>query len=49
MWHDGGIRKCYGGDHFTLYKFYQVNVSYTLNLHDVICQLYLNKAGKNTS
>ena len=26
---------------------YQVNTLYTLNLHNVICQLYLSKAGKN--
>ena len=25
---------------------YQINNLYTLNLHKIICQLYLNKAGK---
>ena len=28
------------------YRGYQINVLYTLNLHNVVCQLYLNKAGK---
>ena len=26
---------------------YEITTLYTLNLHHVICQLYLNKAGKN--
>ena len=28
---------------------YQIITLYTLNLHNVSCQLYLNKAGKNAS
>lgn len=27
---------------------YQINMLYNLNLHDVICQLYLDKAGAKT-
>lgn len=29
-----------------LHYVYQINVLYTLNLHNDICQLYLSKAGK---
>lgn len=32
----------YGGNHFALHK-YQINM-YSLNLHVVLCQLYLTKA-----
>lgn len=38
-----------GGKHFAIYSKYQIN-KYTFNLHNVIHQLYLNKAGeKNRS
>lgn len=33
----------YGGNHFALHN-YQINM-YSLNLHIVLCQLYLTKAG----
>ena len=33
------------GNHFAIYK-YQINMLYTLNVYNVICQLYLDKAGK---
>lgn len=35
----------YGGNHFAIYVF-QINMLYTLNLHSVICQLYLNATGR---
>ena len=31
-----------GGNHIAVYKIYQTNTSYTLNLHNVICQSCLN-------
>ena len=45
MWHDGGVNQHYSGNHFVKY-IYQVNILYTLNVHNVICQLHLNKAEK---
>lgn len=42
---DRGVSSCYSGNHFAIYV-YQINTSYTLNLREVICQLYLNKARK---
>ena len=33
--------------HFSLYVYiFQIITLYTLNLHNVICQLYFNKVGK---
>ena len=34
------------GDHFARYTYIKTTTSYTLNSHNVICQLDLNKAGK---
>ena len=42
------LAKGYGGNYFAIHKIkymYQINTLYTLNLHNVICQLYLNNAG----
>ena len=33
-----------GGYHFA-YALYQINTLYTLNLHNVMSQLHLNKSG----
>ena len=46
MWADGGISKSYGGNPFVI-EVCQINM-YTLNLHNVKCQLYLNKFGRKT-
>ena len=29
------------------YQMYKINMFYSLNLHNVICQSYLHKAGEN--
>ena len=34
-----------GGNYFAIYSKYQINMLYTLNLHNVIRQLYLNRSG----
>ena len=47
MWCDGGVSYCYSGNHFAICKCIRSTpLLYTLNLYNVICQLYLNKAGE---
>ena len=43
MWHDGSVNYPYGGDHVAIYKCIKSTLLYTLDLHTVIVQLYLNK------
>ena len=43
MWHDGSVNYRYGGDHVAIYKCIKSTLLYTLDLHTVIVQLYLNK------
>ena len=38
--HDRGAHSHYNGNHITIYK---QNSTYTLNAHNVICQIYFNK------
>ena len=40
------VNQMFCGDHFTVYLS-QIIVLYTLNLHSVVCQLYLNKLREN--
>lgn len=46
MWGEGCVKQSYCGKHVQ-YIQYEVVLLYTLNLYDVICQLYLNKAEKH--
>lgn len=39
-----GLSLCNIGDHIVIYV-YQINMVYSLNLHDVVCKLYLIKIG----
>lgn len=34
------------GNHFTIYMHIKSSLLYTLNIHSVVCQIYVNKAGK---
>ena len=40
------VNQTFCDDHFTIYLS-QIIVLYTLNLHSVVCQLYLNKLREN--
>ena len=44
MGHVGGVRESCGGHPFATYK--AINILYGLDLHNVVCQLYLNKVRK---
>ena len=49
MWGDDYVNQTYCADHFTvricvyILCMYQVIMLYTLNLYNILCQLYLNK------
>ena len=48
MWHAGGVGSFYDGHHFAIYVGH-INILYTLNMYNVICQLYFNKSGPKYS
>ena len=41
MCHDIDVNLCFDGNNFAIYK----SIESTCSLHNVVCELYLNKAG----